>query len=510
MRPLARSRATADAARDDGGIAMLTVIMLIMVCAAISVLMLGVVVAQVKPTVFEAKNTRTISAAEAGISAALSQFRSALGAPDPISGAVYGDPRLLPCTVTGTVGGTSTTLRYDVAVTYFTQSPANKDATWRASNAMTCVNGSGVPTAPSFALLTAVGSDSAVGGYAATVGNRTLESVYTFQVINNTVDGGTIYTFGDGFCLQADGQTAGSTISYVPATDCRDDAPSRMWAYGTDYKIHLAVTDLSGTKLCITGAGGVTVTLQDCSQSSLNYKQLFSWEGGARWRGENSSVTNYSSECLGTGDSSLSDLTGYKLKITTNCASDAAWGSFDPDARVGAGPAGFATHQIVNFLEFGRCMDVTNEQVSSTFMISYPCKQDPSGGSLLAWNHKWYYAEPTPRVGSTTTTLSVNNGSVYCLTTSDLATSPAYPTMTPCNTGSPTANQTWTRTAQADTYANSWTFKDRYGRCISLGDKYNGSWSKLLMATCSGGPEQKWNAPPTAQKATLDNFKELN
>ena len=41
-------------------------------------------------------------AAEAGISAALSQFRSALGAPDPISGAVYGDPRLLPCTVTGT------------------------------------------------------------------------------------------------------------------------------------------------------------------------------------------------------------------------------------------------------------------------------------------------------------------------------------------------------------------------------------------------------------------------
>ena len=24
-------------------------------------------------------------------------------------------------------------------------------------------------------------------------------------------------------------------------------------------------------------------------------------------------------------------------------------------------------------------------------MISYPCKQDPPSGALLAWNHKWFY-----------------------------------------------------------------------------------------------------------------------
>ena len=68
----------------DGGFAMLTVILLIMVCAAVSILMLGVVIAQVKPTVFEGKNTRTISAAEAGVDATTSQFRTATVV-DPIS-----------------------------------------------------------------------------------------------------------------------------------------------------------------------------------------------------------------------------------------------------------------------------------------------------------------------------------------------------------------------------------------------------------------------------------------
>lgn len=495
---------------DDDGFAMLTVIMLIMVCTAISVLMLGVVVAQVKPTVFEAKNTRTISAAEAGIDASLSILRTALGAPDVITGQISGDPRKLPCTVGGTVGGTSTSLRYNVAITYFKANPASKDATWRAANKMTCVVGSGLSTAPAYAIITSVGGDAAVGGYDADVGNRTLESLYTFQVLNATTAGGTIYTFGDGYCLQAtwNPPRAGSTVSYIPATSCRTDGPRLLWSYGTDYGIHLAVTDLSGTKLCLTGSAGATVTLQACTGA---FDQLFSWEGGAVWRGENSSKTGYSSECLGTGDSALTDLTDKLLTITTSCASNGAWGSFDPDPRVGAGAAGYTTHQIVNFLEFGRCMDVTNEQVWSTFMISYPCKQDPSGGSLLAWNHKWYYSEPTGSTGSLGgQKIQVNDpwAGAYCLTTPATSVSPAYPTMTPCGSD---PKQIWTRTAKAATsYADSWTFTDTYGRCISLGDKMDGSWSKLLMATCNGGPEQKWNAPATTQGASLDNFKELN
>ena len=54
---------------------MLTVIMLMMVMSALSVLLLGVVMAQVKPTMFAAKNARTVFAAETGIDSALSQVR---------------------------------------------------------------------------------------------------------------------------------------------------------------------------------------------------------------------------------------------------------------------------------------------------------------------------------------------------------------------------------------------------------------------------------------------------
>jgi len=492
----------------DDGFAMLMVILLIMVCASVSVLMLGVVVAQVKPTVFEAKNTRTISAAEAGVDATLSQFRTATVV-DAITHDVYGDPRLLPCTVGGAVGAGTSTLRYDVAIRYFSTSPANKTDAWRASNALTCVAGSGLTRAPNFALITSVGGDGAVDGYAASVGNRTLESVYTFQVSSSAINGGVIYSFGDAYCLQADGRTDGSPIHYVKAADCRVDNASRLWSYGKDYSLHLSVTDLPGSiPMCITGSGG-DAALRVCL--GTRYDQKFSWEGDATWQGQLSDNSNYASQYIGTGNSSFTgDLTGKILRVTGTTGNDVQWGSFDPDPRVGPGAADFSKHQVVNFLEYGRCFDVTNESVASTFMIVYPCKQDPSvAGTNLKWNHRWYYLEPTPLVGSTTPQrIKVTyNSTDYCLTTP--AATGTYPTLTVCSSST---DQLWIRTAKADTYANSWTFTESSGslRCIGLGDKYNGAWSKMTVGPCTGGPEQKWNAPPTALSASLDNFKELN
>ncbi len=214
---------------------MLTAILLIMIMAAISVLMLGVVVAQKTPTVFADKNGQTVFASEAGLDAALSQLRSSLGAPDLVTGKIYGDPRLLPCTVQGSVNSAGTPLKYKVNVTYFDQSPTGKDATWRAANKLLCSPTTGVAIAPSFALLSSEGVDADLKGLATGAGNRTIETVYTFQVSNNNIDGGTIYTFGDKHCLQATGQTVGSKVVYVDAADCREDDPRRLWTYGKDY-----------------------------------------------------------------------------------------------------------------------------------------------------------------------------------------------------------------------------------------------------------------------------------
>ena len=513
---------------DDRGIAMLMVVMLIMIVGALSVLVLGVVVAQVKPTAFGTKNERTVFAAEAGIDATLSQLRLSLGAADVVTGKIYGDPRKLPCTVQGQVGGTSATLAYKTTITYFDQDPAGKDATWRAANKLNCSLTNGVQIAPSFAVISSQGVDGAVQNMSASSGNRTIETTYTFQVSNNNIDGGTIYAYGDGYCLQADGQTPGSTVSYVSATNCRTDDPRRLWSWGTDYAIKLSVTNLGAptSALCLTGrpatAGtNVVATLQYCTNAT---NQMFSWEGGARWRGQNAGNTDYSTFCLGAG-SAVADLTTVKLNIGWCGPDNTTAASFDPDPRVGAGAAGYDTHQIVNFLEFGRCMDVTNEDVTMPFMIVYPCKQDPSGGSKLAWNHKWYYSEPTGKAGALTgQQIKVTNGNSkhgvnganYCLTTPAKAANPANVTMQICSTSD---DQKWTRNALMDTYADSWELLDRWGNCISLGAKMtqtdsngvvtNTPWSTMVVAKCTGGPEQKWNAPAKGQKAKLDDFKEL-
>ena len=79
-------------ARGDDGYAKPTAILLIMVCTALSVLMLGVITAQLTPTLFAAKNSRTIAAAEAGVDASLTVIRSARSI-DPISSTELGDPR---------------------------------------------------------------------------------------------------------------------------------------------------------------------------------------------------------------------------------------------------------------------------------------------------------------------------------------------------------------------------------------------------------------------------------
>ena len=477
---------------------MLTVIMLIMLMGALSVLLLGVVVAQVRPTIFADKNSRTVFAAETGIDSALSQVRSALGAPD-ISGNIYGNPQLLPCTVQGNVNASSSTLSYRVTMTYFGEDPAGKDETWRTNNKLICTPGSGVPVSPSFALLAAEGLDAGVPGLATTAGDRLLETIYTFQVTNNNINGGTIYAFGDKHCLQASGQTVGSTVIYVDAAQCGADDPRQLWTYDTDYGIHLSVTDLGTTPLCMTGnsdtGGNINVTLTKCTAG--NTRQMFSWEGGARWRGQNAANTNYASYCLTAGASySDADLIGTTLKYGTCLGNNETSGSWDPDPRVGAGAASKATNQIVNFLEFGRCMDVTGENITTAYMIDYPCKQDPSGGSKLNWNHKWSYSEPSGLIGSLASQqITVTNkgghgvsNAVYCLSTPSSTANPAYVKfVTPCTSS---LDQKWTRSAEMSTYADSWTFTDRYGRCITLGDKLDGAWSKLIMADCPAAPSR--------------------
>lgn len=62
---------------DDAGVAFLSVIMLLMVLTFFAVVVLGVVLSQITPTLYTNKSSRTLVAAQSGIDATIGQFRNA-------------------------------------------------------------------------------------------------------------------------------------------------------------------------------------------------------------------------------------------------------------------------------------------------------------------------------------------------------------------------------------------------------------------------------------------------
>lgn len=532
-----RANARAGAApgqEPDAGIAMVTALISILLTAMLSILLLGMLMSQLLPTSFLRTSSRTVFAAEAGINAVLGQLRNAAAPPDATL-TVYGSTTKLPCTATGTTEGTSS-LRYEASVRYYTTDPTGQSPAWLAANALACSPGSGPAAQPGFALITSRGIAGGVPGMGSTAGNRAVSVVYEFYITNTNTPGGLIYSYGQGivpdrFCLEAYTATAGSKIKYVPAVDCGTNNATQLWIYHGDYQIKLASTTVPGygsDELCITGPGAGSLPqeaiLRKCEPktSPARWNQLWSWEGGARWQGQKPTISGgYSQIYLYSGATSGSpsgrnlwvrDFTGVTKSTNTE------WGSFNPDPRVGAGAAGYGTRQIVNYLEFGRCFDVTNEDPSWPYMIVYPCKQDPSGGAQLLWNHKWYYTEPPSNAGfSGPQQISVlyqnDPAKRYCLVSS--GTEGGQVRLTSVGGCDPTANnQKWTRYADTGTYSSSYTFVDDWGRCASLGPKGTGAglsaYSTITTTTCNAGLGQKWNAPPNTVTASLTGYQEIS
>lgn len=511
---------------DDAGMAMTSVLIAILLTAGLSILVLGMVLSQLLPTQFLRASSQTVFAAEAGTQAVIAQIRTADGAPDA-TGAVYGDRTKLPCSAQGPVDGATAGLSYQATVAYFTQDPKGRPESWLLANAIPCTPGSGPQGDPNYAVITAEGIGAPVAGMPAGAGDRTVSVVYEFTVTNVNIPGGLIYSYDasispDRYCLQADSATAGSLISYVLAAQCGTDDVLQLWTYDTDYTLKLASTTTPGSgtpPLCITGP--VTsgqreqARLAECvaAPSAGRWNQLWSWEGGANFRGQNPENSNYSTITLYSGEQSGTPA-GRKLWVGPVDANNREWGSFNPDPRVGAGAAGYATRQVVSYLEFGRCFDVTTQTVTYHYMIVFPCKQDPSpGGANVFWNHKWYYTEPatgTAASGPQNIWVYNGNGSTedWCLVSPN--TEGGFVTLTSeCN---PSAlNQQWIRYGDTGSYENSYTFVDAWGRCITVDSttRYLNAFSTMITKTCDFSLAQKWNAPPGVIAASLEGYREL-
>lgn len=492
--------------QDDSGAAMVIVLTLMILIIGITVSVTTTLVNQ-GPAVYQAeRGTQTIYAAQSGLQVALGQIRTAAGAP-------YGNPALLPCTLDGALDPDDEASRYNVTIRYYRAGdPTNQTEAWRTTNKLTCT-ASGLTQSPYYALLQATGTGASVPGLADDFGDRTVQAVYTFKVTNVNIPGGRINSFAGNHCLSAVTATDGAKIRFRTNAQCTSDGDAKTkWVYDTNYQIKLAST-LTTTPLCITGPISGTTTqdaqLKPCLTNAARWNQLWSWTGDYSWKGQKNPISGGNSNfCLAPTNSAIS-LDGQFLQTRTACDAN---GKFSPTAEAGAGAASKATNQIVNYKQFGRCMDVTGENINATYQIAYPCKQDPTGtGNELNWNHKWYYNEPP--VGATQSPkqqiiVKYQETTNYCLESPAAGVSPAYPTFKICSAGE--NRQKWIRVGNTGTYGTSYLFIDYANRCAAVAptDTFNG-WSKIVVTACSTALEQKWNAPPQTSDATLGSFKEL-
>jgi Tfp pilus assembly protein PilX len=499
----------------DEGMALFFVLLCLLIVAGLSLGLLGALFGEVGPTVYERKSERTIAASQAGLQAALAAVRQAWSSQ---SGSTRnGDRTKLPCysaanPLVGQVGGLDSTTQdpvtYRVQLSYYTVNPSGQSAAWRTANAISCTPGAGTTVTPVYVLLQSLGAAN-VAAVPNGWGDRASEIVYALNRTDQAMLGGSIHSdlissTTKNLCWEAASYPA-AVGTLVSLATCTANKPAQTWSYRTDYSIVLtgsqdATTTPPSGGLCIasTGPGNSSnitgLSLQTCV--SGQWRQLWAYDDNGEFQGVNSTKTSLSGKCLTTNDVWA---VGGQLTVA-NC--DYNQDNWTPEASVGAGAAGAATQQLINYGEYGRCLDITNWNLDATWLIDYPCKQDPT--SQVGWNQRWVWDSPN------TKELQSNTSSgLYCLTTP--ATAGAYVIVRPCDN---TRNdQKWTMLGDTGNRSTSYTIVDTYGRCLSLGPAGPGrpdlsSWSSITTATCDGSNNQKWNAPPLPAAGNLTGERE--
>ena len=432
---------------ERGSLAML--LMVTVVGLALSGMLIPIVVGQDRGTLFDKTRVHALDAAQAGIDVSLGRIRAAI---DPSTG--IGDSAKLPCgPVSGKVNGTGPS--YTVTIDYFTIDPTQNPSAPR----MTCAEhygtyyaGPPVAFTPSFARLTSVGTDgTAVNGASK---GRTLISTYVLKTSNTNIAGGVIRIYPassdadlDQLCIDAgdDNPAAGTVVTMQVCSTTTPPIADQVFIYRSDLTIQQlsSITTTYPNGLCLDTAApptaGNTVKLNACSPlNSPPYTQQWSFnDWGAYQTGlpnsKNDGVLGPPNLCMNVASQTEGLQVNLATCVNSTTSATQAW---IPQPSVGAGAA--VAPQWVNYLEFGRCLDVTNQNVNSDHLIDYPCKQNPFAGAV-AWNQK--FAMPTIAANQSSATghvVTTKSGVDYCLT------KPAtglYVTVSPCGTS---VSQNWT------------------------------------------------------------------
>jgi hypothetical protein len=498
--------------RDDQG-SLPMALLLTLVGMMLSALLVPMVVNQIRTTRLDTHRVHALGAAQTGLDVALGHIRAAN------DGAGNGVLLSLPCgPLTGSVGAGGTA-RYQVTIAYYDADPrGHTDSSWLTAHAITCYSGGGADSTPAYALMVSTGTDEATGAFGS-VARRTLQGTYTFTTSNKNIAGGLIHVYktatSTDLCLDAgSGSPAAGTNVQMKA--CSSGSSQQKFAYKSNLNLVLvaSVTTSLPLGMCLDAgtpqAAGKVVAFQACA-ATTKPQQQWSFNDNANFEGtaDGSSLDGF---CFNVQSPNVS---GSFVVLAARGASK-CYGSYDnvqsfsPDAAVGAGAAGIATDssgsiQLVNFKQFGRCLDVTNQDVNYAYLIAWPCKQAPSM-SNVTWNQKWLL--PTIASGSSSGTgkiTTTKSPTAYCLKSPLSTASAQYVVIVSCPTGTLPANLSWTVYTDTGTYATSYRIIDSSGYCLQPTDPSANpadlfasgqQISKIVVAVCSSSTLQKWNAPP--------------
>ncbi|WP_433291316.1 RICIN domain-containing protein [Actinoplanes sp. CA-030573] len=529
----------------DGG--SLPLVMLLSIIAVGAIGLLGSTVSlQFGTARFDANRAVAMDAATSGIESGLAQLRAL-----PVNAA--GDAALstLPCTaaapgpnvtIAGTVS-TAYTAGYKVNFYYLSVAPpagADPEA-WAATKRIGCAASGGPVTAPMYALLVST------GGYGGE--SRTVQATYLFQSRTKpNVPGGTIKVYNSDQCLAApsgvtDPMPLAAGAQLVLAT-CAASDPKQVFTYNPTLQVQLKNSEGSaafpnGACLSAASVNHTKVTFEDCDMTKLT--QIWSLNNRDNFEGTtdgqnpdgkcfnvdwttlppsvviNNVLGNNANRVAGTqGDGTdgtpCSGLSGDYTKYKT----------FFPDASAGTGAAGDATRQLVNYDQFGRCLDVTSNNVASSFLVIFPCKQSPN--KVIQWNQVWFL--PAIATGATSAQgrvyLKGSDGvTTYCLYSPGSTAAGQYVRITPCALSSAIpANQLWTRSVFTGINQTSYRIESTFGTtaanpyCLlpsatDLWDQFTAmKISKLVLAACDGTNPQKWNASPSILSSVVSDYRE--
>jgi hypothetical protein len=505
LQGLARRLPDAD---DDSG-SLMFALLLVVLAGALASLMVPVLLISINGTRAEQRRVSALGAASAGIDVVMAQIRAAN------DGAGNGVLSKLPCgTLSGTVSaGSSAT--YSVTVKYYTTDPRGQSNPTQ----ILCIANSGARSAPAYGLVSSTGRDTSSSTF-----TRTVQATYIFQSTNANIAGGLIHVYktssSNDLCIDA-GSTSPAVGTVVTVKTCVPGSAQQTWAYNSYLNLTLVSSKNSSPPngLCLDAgtpeASNAVLKLQTCAFPAIAQQQ-WSLNDSANFAGT-SDGASLNSFCFNVQNQNVS---GSQIILSTNCnGTYDNIQTFSPEASVGAGAAGTTSGQLVNFSQFGRCLDIPNYDTGAGYMIAWPCKQAPVATNV-GWNQRWALpatvgatAKSAPGSISATDT----NGNQWCLTSPQSAAAGQYVYIVGCP-GVLLTSQKWTVYTNTTAYATSYRIIDSSGDgsgtgtssttglCLQPASQTSANTNdffssgnqvmKLVVQVCSGSTLQKWNAPP--------------